>query len=64
MMLLPMVAGAKTVDINDIYYSLDSETKKATVKQKPSGKYTGSVDIPASVIYEGKQTRPKVKIED
>ena len=52
-MLLPMVAGAETVEIDGIYYKLVSNTKEATVTKKPNGKYTGNVVIPASVTYEG-----------
>ena len=53
MMLLPMVAGAETVEIGGIYYELVSEIKEATVTSNPNGKYTGSVVIPASVTYDG-----------
>ena len=53
MMLLPMVAGAETVEIDGIYYELVSKIKEVAVTKKPSGKYTGSVDIPASVTYNG-----------
>ena len=49
MMLLPMVAGAETVEIDGIYYELVSKAKQATVK----GATSGSVVIPASVTYEG-----------
>ena len=51
--LLPMVAGAETVEIDGIYYELVSKIKEATVKQKPSGNYSGNVVIPDSVIYNG-----------
>ena len=53
MMLLPMVAGAETVEIDSIYYELVSKIKEATVTKKPSGSYSGSVVIPASVTYDG-----------
>ena len=53
LMLLPMVAGAEPVEIDGIYYELVSKVKEAIVKQKPSGEYTGSVVIPASVTYDG-----------
>ena len=55
MMLLPMVAGAETVEIDGIYYELVSKIKEATVKQRPDGKYTGNVVIPASVAYNGSE---------
>ena len=53
MMLLPMVAGAEPVEIDGIYYELISKAKQAEVKSNPNGKYTGDVDIPVSVTYEG-----------
>ncbi len=55
MMLLPMVAGAETVEIDGIYYELVSKIKEATVTNKPSGYgyYSGKVVIPATVTYEG-----------
>ncbi len=53
MMLLPMVAWTETVEIDGIYYELVSKNKEATVIEKPSGEYTGSVVIPASITYDG-----------
>ena len=53
MMLLPLVAGAEAVEIDGIYYELVSNNKEATVKQNPSGYYSCSVVIPASVTYDG-----------
>lgn len=56
MMLLPMMAiSQNTVNIDDVYYKLSSETKEAQVTKKPSGRYTGTVDIPPSVTYEGEE---------
>ena len=52
LMLLPMVAGAETVEIDGIYYELVSKAKQAEVASNPN-KYTGSVVIPASVSYNG-----------
>ena len=52
MLLLPMVAGAETVEIDGIYYELDSTTKEAIVTSNPN-KYTGSVVIPATVTCNG-----------
>ena len=50
-MLLPMVAGAETVDTDGICYELVSKIKEATVK---GAVFTsGSVVIPASVTYDG-----------
>ena len=56
MMLLPMVAGAETVEIDGIFYELISKIKEATVKSNPN-KYTGNVNIPASVTYLSHQYR-------
>ncbi len=49
--LLPMVASADAVEIDGIYYNLDDGTETAEVTKKPSGQYTGTVVIPASVTY-------------
>ena len=40
LMLLPMVAGAETVEIDGIYYNLVSDTKEAEVTYMPSGYYS------------------------
>ena len=49
--LLPLVANAVAVSIDGIWYNLTSETKQAEVTANPE-KYTGEVNIPASVTYE------------
>ena len=41
------------VEIDGINYGLNGETKKATVIEKSSGKYSSEVVIPESVEYEG-----------
>ena len=46
---LPMLA----VEIGGINYDFDLEAKQATVIEKSSGKYSGEVIIPESVVYEG-----------
>ena len=46
---LPMLAE----EIDGINYNLNAETKQATVIKKSSGKYSGEVVIPESVVYEG-----------
>ncbi len=51
MLLLPMVAGAETVEIDGIYYELISKIKQATVKGAVLT--SGSLIISASVTYEG-----------
>ena len=48
MALLPMVASAEYV--NGINYSFNSSAKTATVK---SGSYSGNVNIPSTVYYNG-----------
>ena len=49
--LLPMVVFADAVEIDGIYYNLVPSTKEAEVTNGPI-KYSGSVDIPATVIYD------------
>ena len=48
---LPMLAVEVTID--GINYDLNVETKQAAVIKKSSGKYSGEVVIPESVVYEG-----------
>ena len=50
--LLPLAAHAKAVEIDGIYYNLITKGKVAKVTSNPNN-YTGSVDIPDKVIYEG-----------
>lgn len=52
MMLLPMVAGAETVEIDGIYYELISKIKEAIVK---SSSYSG---IPTSTMPRCMCLRP------
>ena len=44
---------AEQVEIDGIAYNLVSKVQEATVVAKADGKYTGSVEIPASVVHEG-----------
>ena len=57
LMLLPMIASADAVEINGIYYILDSQTKTAEVTSHANkyfaNKYTGDIVIPNIVAYEG-----------
>ena len=46
-------AFAVAVEIDGIYYNLVSKFKGAEVTQKPSGKYSGSINIPETVTYNG-----------
>ena len=51
--LLPFVANADAVEIDGIYYNLTSgDTNTAEVTNKPSGKYSEDIVIPASVRYD------------
>jgi hypothetical protein len=52
LMLSTLMASADVININDIYYNLDFSTKTAEVTSNPN-KYSGSVDIPASVTFKG-----------
>ena len=52
MMLLPLVASADAIDIDGVYYNLNTDAKTAEVAKNPS-KYSGWVIIPSSVKYEG-----------
>ena len=50
--ILPMVASAYDALIDSIYYDFDQSTKKATVTSGKD-KYSGPVNIPSSVNYNG-----------
>ena len=52
LMLLPMLANADAVEIDGIYYNLIGKAGQAEVTSNPN-KYSGSVVIPESVVYEG-----------
>lgn len=54
-MLLPLVASAEKVEIDGIWYNLNSESKTAEVAQRPFGEYKGSIVIPMLVSYENIQ---------
>jgi hypothetical protein len=49
--LLPIMASADAVEINGIYYNLNSETNQVEVTSNPN-KYTGNVTIPDKVTHE------------
>ena len=53
LMLLPMLASADAVEINEIYYNLIEKAGQAEVTRN-SNRYSGSVVIPESIVYEGK----------
>ena len=50
--LLPLVANADAVEIDGIYYNLIPKGKVAEVTSNPN-KYSGVVDIPETVTYDG-----------
>ena len=54
-MLMPLVASAEKVEIDGIWYELNSESKTAEVAINSSGKYKGSIVIPMYVSYENVQ---------
>ncbi len=53
LILLPMLSSADAVEIDGIYYNLIEKAEQAEVTKNPK-KYSGSVDIPESIVYEGK----------
>ncbi len=55
LMLLPMVASAFTgkAEINGIWYNIVTKGQMAEVTSPNTGKYTGSIDIPNSIEYDG-----------
>ena len=46
-------AFADAVEIDGIYYNLVSKIKSAEVTKKPSGEYSGNINIPETVTYNG-----------
>ena len=53
--LIPIVASADAVEIDGIYFNLVKKAKQAKVAKRPSGSgdYSGSMEIPATVVFEG-----------
>ena len=51
MAFLPMLASADAIEIDGIYYNLDSEAKTAEVTSRPN-QYKGDVAIPESITYD------------
>ena len=55
--LLPLLASAETVEIDGIWYNIVPKAKVAEVTKNPNidlyylGSYSGSIEIPPSVIY-------------
>ena len=55
LLLLPLVASADPVEINGIWYNLVTRLKTAEVIKNPDAniKYSGSIDIPATISCFG-----------
>ena len=51
MMALPMVAMADAVEIDGIYYNLNTDEKVAEVTSNPN-KYMGGITIPETITYQ------------
>ena len=51
-MFLPILVHADAVEINGIYYNLITKAKQAEVTSSPN-RYSGSINIPSTVDYEG-----------
>lgn len=51
--LFSLCANAQTIQIDGISYYLNDEKLTATVVSSQSEKYSGTIDIPASVEYGG-----------
>ena len=49
---MPLLVHADAVEINGIYYNLIKKAKQAEVTSNPN-RYSGSIDIPSTVDYEG-----------
>ena len=50
--LMPlMTSAAGQVEIEGIWYVLESNTKTASVVSNPNGKYSGFIYVPESVTY-------------
>lgn len=61
-MLLPILVYADAVEINGIYYNLITKAKLAEVTLNPN-RYSGSIEIPSTVDYEG-ISYSVIKIDD
>ncbi len=51
--LLSLTANAAPVEIDGIWYNLIPKGNAAEVTNKPSGKYSGAVNIPEKITYKG-----------
>ncbi len=53
LMVLPLVASADAVEIDGIFYNLSEKSSQAEVTINPQG-YSGKIEIPEFVVYNGK----------
>ena len=53
-LILPLTVGAEVVEIDGLWYDVDTSGTTAHVIQYKSSKYTGNISIPNSVTYSGK----------
>lgn len=53
LMLLPIWANADSVEIDGIFYNLSEKSSQAEVVSNPQG-YSGKIEIPENVVYDGK----------
>ena len=53
--LLPLVASAYDAEIDGIYYNFSENEATVTYGDNTSNSYSGSVVIPASVTFDGKE---------
>ena len=55
LVLMPIMASADAVEIDGIYYNLQTDNKIAevTYPKNITGYYNGDVNIPSSVVYDG-----------
>ena len=53
-LLVPLTVGAVEVEINGLWYNVDTSGSTAQVIKYKSSEYTGNISIPNSVTYSGK----------
>lgn len=53
LMFLPLMVSAEVVEIDGLWYNIVSKAKVAEVSPSQGDEYSGEVEIPASVTYDG-----------
>ena len=53
LVFLPMIASADIVEVDGIYYFLETDKTDTRVIQKQNGSYSGDIIIPESIQYDG-----------